>query len=86
MNQPVPAITLSGTAGALVRVHTANEAGTYTGPTDITHADFLVLKEARNTEDFVGYVSWGLGLAKAACMRTFTLADPPRLVVDFTTG
>jgi hypothetical protein len=93
--QPTPAfpqgasgqtITLSGTSGVLVRVHSATGATTYTGSTDFTHNEYPVLKEARQTEDFEGYVSWGLGLGKAACMRTFTLNDPPRLVVDFTTA
>jgi hypothetical protein len=79
-------ITLSGTSGVLVRVHSATGANTYTGPTDFTHGEYPVLKEARQTEDFEGYLSWGLGLGKAACMRTFTLLDPPRLVVDFSTA
>ena len=77
-------ITLSGTAGALVRVRSATE-GTYTGSTDISHPEYRVLKEARLTEDFEGNVSWGLGLAQATCLRTFTLTNPSRLVVDFTT-
>jgi hypothetical protein len=50
------------------------------------HPEFLVLNEARLTGDFEGYLSWGLGLSRAACLRTFTLLDPPRLVVDFTTA
>ncbi|HYR50316.1 MAG TPA: hypothetical protein VES90_09045 [Candidatus Eisenbacteria bacterium] len=79
-------ITLSGTSGVLVRVHPAYAANTFTGPTDLTHGEYPVLKEARQTEDFEGYVSWGLGLGKAACMRTFTLTDPSRLVVDFSTA
>ena len=80
-------ITLSGTAGVLVRVHSATGANTFTGSTDLTHAEYLVLTEARQTEDFEGYVSWGLGLSKAACMRVFTIpGPPPRLVVDFTTA
>ncbi|HXM71699.1 MAG TPA: hypothetical protein VN940_00575 [Candidatus Dormibacteraeota bacterium] len=78
-------LTLSGTSGVLVRVHSATAANTFTGPTDITHGEYPVLKEARQTEDFEGYVSWGLGLGKAACLRAFTLADPARLVVDFST-
>lgn len=77
-------ITLSGTAGALVRVHSSTETNTYSGSTDISHPEFLVLKEARVTEDFEGYVSWGLGLDHPVCMRTFTLSNPSRLVVDFT--
>jgi hypothetical protein len=79
-------LTLSGTSGVLVRVHSATGANTFTGSTDITHGEYPVLKEARQTEDFEGYVSWGLGLSKAACLRTFTLTDPARLVVDFSTS
>ena len=75
-------VTLSGTAGVLVRVHSATGATTFTGPTDIIHPEYQVLKEARQTEDFEGYVSWGLGLSKPTCIRAFTLSDPARLVVD----
>jgi hypothetical protein len=78
-------ISLSGTAGALIKVTSATGANTFTGPTDFTHAEYVVLKEARQTEDFEGHVSWGIGLGKSACLRTFALADPPRLVVDFST-
>ncbi len=79
-------VTLSGTAGVLVQVHSATGTGTFSGSTDITHTEYLVLREARQTQDFEGYVSWGLGLTRAACFRAFTIADPPRLVVDFNTG
>ena len=79
-------ITLSGSAGALLQVHSATSAGTYSGPTDLKHPEFPVLNEARLTEDFEGYVSWGFGLSRAACLRTFTLSDPPRLIVDFRTA
>ena len=79
-------LTLLGTAGVLVQVHSATGATTFTGPTDIVHPSFKVLNEARQTEDFEGYVSWGLGLSAPACMRVFTLADPARLVVDFQTS
>lgn len=79
-------ITLGGTAGALVQVHSATESNTYTGPTDLTHPEYLVLKEARLTEDFEGFVSWGIGLDHAVCLRAFTLTSPPRLVVDFKTS
>jgi len=79
-------ITLSGTAGILVQLHTATQAGTYSGSTDFTQADFRVLKEARLTEDFEGYVGWGLGLGSAACMRVFAAkTNPSRLIVDFAT-
>jgi len=79
-------ITLSGTAGALVTVRSATESNTYSGSTDVSHTEFLVIKEARLTQDFEGTVSWALGLDHAACMRTFTLSNPSRLIVDFTTA
>jgi hypothetical protein len=78
-------VTLSGTAGVLVSVHSATGATTFVGSRDLIHSDFLVLKEARQTQDFEGTVSWGLGLAKPVCMRVFTLSDPARLVVDLQT-
>ena len=76
-------VTLEGNAGVLVTVHSATGATTFTGSTDIVHTDYGVLVEARQTQDFEGYVSWGLGLTRPACMRVFTLSDPARLVVDF---
>jgi hypothetical protein len=75
-------VTLSGTSGVLVTVHSATGATTFTGPTDLVHPEFQVLKEARQTQDFEGYVSWGLGLSRSTCMRVFTLSDPARLIVD----
>jgi hypothetical protein len=75
-------VTLSGAAGVLVTVHSATGATTFTGSTDQLHPEFQVLKEARQTQDFEGYVSWGLGLSKPVCMRAFVLDDPARLVVD----
>jgi hypothetical protein len=79
-------ITLSGTSGVLVDIQSATGSNTFTGSTDFSHGEYLVLKEARQTQDFEGHLSWGLGLGKPACMRTFTLTDPDRLVVDFSTS
>ena len=79
-------ITLSGTAGVLVQLHAASTSGTYNGPTDFTQAGFLVLKEARLTQDINGTVGWGLGLGSSACMRVFqTTISPSRLIIDFAT-
>jgi hypothetical protein len=78
-------ITLSGAAGVLVQIHSATASGSYTGATDSAHPDYQALVEARLIEDFEGYLSWGVGLAKPTCMRAFTLSDPPRLVIDFKT-
>jgi hypothetical protein len=75
--------TLQGNAGVLVTVHSATGATTFTGSLDIVQPQSKVLVEAKQTQDFEGYVSWGLGLSRAACMRVFTLQDPARLVVDF---
>ena len=80
-NQP---ITLSGTYGVLVTVHVAAEANSYAGSTDMSTGEFRIIKEARLTQDFEGSVSWALGLDHAACMRTFTLTAPSRLIVDFS--
>jgi hypothetical protein len=84
-------VTLSGTAGVLVTVHSATGATTFTGPSDLVHPEYKLLVEARQTQDFEGYVSWGLGLSKPACMRVFTIPavegiSPARLVVDFQTA
>lgn len=76
-------VTLSGTAGVLVTVHSATGTTTFTGSTDLVQSQDLIIKEARQTQDYEGYVSWGLGLSKPACMRVFTLDDPARIVVDF---
>jgi len=84
MNPSNLPITLSGTYGVLVTVRSSTEANTYSGPTDISHGEFRVIKEARLTQDFEGSVSWALGLDHAACMRTFTLTGPSRLIVDFS--
>lgn len=78
-------VTLSGTAGVLVNVHSATGATTFTGSTDLVHGEYVILHEARQVQDFEGYVSWGLGLSKPACMRVFTIDGPARLVVDFQT-
>ncbi len=75
-------VTLSGIAGILITVHSATGATTFSGSTDLVHSDFQILKEARQTQDFEGYVSWGLGVSRGTCMRVFTLSDPARLVVD----
>jgi hypothetical protein len=78
-------VTLSGSAGLAVTVHAAQSAGSYTGSTDLKPSGTAVLKEARQTGDFEGVVSWGLGLSHTACFRAFTLSNPSRLVVDVKT-
>ena len=72
----------SADSGILVTVHSAQGATTFTGETDILHTEYKVLKEARQTQDFEGYVSWGLGISQTVCLRAFTLDSPARLIVD----
>jgi len=77
-------VTLAGTAGVLVTVHSAQGTTTFTGSTDLVESGNHVLLEAKQLQDFEGYVSWGLGITKPTCMRVFTLSDPARLVVDLS--
>ena len=76
-------VTLTGSSGVLITAQSATGATTFTGSTDIIHPDYQVVKEARQTQDFEGVVSWALGLSKPSCMRAFILDGPARLVVDF---
>lgn len=77
--------TLVGSAGAVITVRSASVSGTYSGPSDIANPQFAVIKEAKLIQDFEGTVQWAIGLSSPACERTFTLTDPARLVVDFST-
>jgi hypothetical protein len=74
-------VTLLGTAGQRVVLHTATGVGTYHGSADF-RTGFPQLVEARRLGDFEGYVTWGLGLAHQSCKRVFTLTNPTRLVID----
>jgi hypothetical protein len=75
-------VALSGSAGLLVKVQSAQAHDRFTGSTDLRPGGAGVLREARQVGDFEGVVTWGLGLSKAACFRTFTLTAPNRLIVD----
>ncbi len=79
-------ISVAGSAAVLITLHQTHQAGSYTGSTDIQHSDFGVLREAIVVQDFEGVVQWGVGLASPACIRAFTLSDPARLVIDFSTA
>ena len=78
-------ITLVGSAGVLITLKGASQ-DTYSGSTDITQPEFAILKEVRVVQAFEGTVQWGIGLASPVCMRAFTLSDPARLVIDFSTN
>ena len=74
-------VTLLGSAGQRIVLHTATGVGTYRGAVDF-RTGFPQLLEARRLGDFEGYVTWGLGLAHQSCKRVFKLTNPTRLVVD----
>jgi hypothetical protein len=74
-------VTIVGQAGILVTMSSADEHTAYSGPTDFK-TGYAVLAEARQIQDFEGYVQWALGLQHTACYRVFTLTNPTRLVID----
>jgi hypothetical protein len=74
-------ITLAGKNGILVVIHGADLHTSYSGSTDLK-TGYGALLEIRQVEDFEGTVQLGLGVSGAACYRTFTLANPTRLVID----
>jgi hypothetical protein len=79
-------VKLAGKAGLLVIIHTADAHAAYSGSTDFKTPQYPGLLEARELEDFEGYVQWGLGLAKPACYRAVILTNPTRLVIDIRTS
>jgi hypothetical protein len=78
-------VALAGQNGILILGRGADAHTAYSGSTDIKTA-YPVLLEARQLEDFEGYVQWGIGLAKPACYRAFVLTNPTRLVIDIQTS
>jgi len=78
-------VTIAGQAGILVTMSSADEHTAYTGATDFK-TGYAVLAEARQIQDFEGYVQWALGLKSTACYRAFTLTGPTRLVIDIQNG
>ena len=73
-------VTLRGSAGIRLDFFVGNFPA-YQGQTDFV-TGFPQLAEARELEDFEGYVQWGLGLNRQSCKRIFELSSPARLVVD----
>jgi hypothetical protein len=57
----------------------------YKGPRRIegTGAGTSVVRELVRTGDFEAVLTWAVGLGDPVDFRVLTLADPPRLVVDF---
>jgi hypothetical protein len=76
--------TLPGSKGLLVTFHIADAHTNYHGSTDFPNVG-PGLREARQAEDFEGYVQWGLGISGTGCYRVTTLTSPDRLVIDIQT-
>lgn len=79
------AVTLAGSAGINVAMHYA-DAHTMSGVPAVLKPNGQALIEVRRIEDFEGYVSLGLGLAKSPCYHAFMLSSPTRLVIDVQVG
>jgi hypothetical protein len=74
-------VTLDGTSGVRIVVHSVTNWMSYAGPTAF-HPGYPYLRQAMQTENFEGYQQWALGVRGSACLRVFTLGSPSRLVVD----
>lgn len=74
-------VTLQGSYGLLLAMTGADDHTSFTGSTDFTPG-YPGLKEARQVQDFEGYVTWGLGVSSLPCYRAFVLQSPSRLVID----
>jgi len=80
-------VVLSGITGLEVIVNPANAhddrgRASFSGPRSFHPSGTTVLLEVAQIEDFEGTVTWGLGLSRASCFRTFELDGPPRVIVD----
>ncbi len=74
-------VTLHGTAGVLIVVHSVTNWMSYSGPTAF-HSGYPFLKEALQVENFEGYQQWALGIEGTPYLRVFIERAPDRLVVD----
>lgn len=74
-------VTLEGTSGVLVVVHSLTNWTSYSGPTSF-HPQYPFLREAQLVENFEGYQQWALGVRGTACLKVAVYSSPNRLVVD----
>lgn len=74
-------VTLAGTSGVLVVVHSVTNWTSYTGPTEF-NSGYPFLRQAMLVENFEGYQQWALGVQGTACVRVAVYSAPTRLVVD----
>jgi len=76
-------VTLGGSAG--IRVVLRNADVTQGAPTDQKPA-LPAIREVAQIGNFERVVSYGVGLASAACFRVLELSGPTRLVIDVQTA
>lgn len=74
-------VTLEGTSGVLITLHSVTNWTSYAGPTALTPR-YPHLRQAMQVENFEGYQQWALGVEGAACVRVTVLGSPSRLAVD----
>ncbi|HET9780881.1 MAG TPA: hypothetical protein VFR33_03800 [Candidatus Dormibacteraeota bacterium] len=74
-------VTLQGSAGVLIVVHSVTNWTSYGGPTSFD-AGYPYMKEVQMVENFEGYQQWALGVQGEPALRVMTLTNPSRLVVD----
>lgn len=74
-------VTIEGTAGVLIVIHSITNWTAYAGPTSF-HPGYPRVREAMQVENYEGYQQWALGIQGTPALRVNTLASPDRLVVD----
>lgn len=74
-------VTLEGSAGVLVVIHSVTNWTNYSGPTAFDPG-YPFMKQAVQVENYEGYQQWALGIQGTPYLQVFTLSAPSRLVVD----
>jgi hypothetical protein len=78
----VPPVTVRGEDGIRVVFMSGTGDADFAGTKRFSVADGKGIQEIAQIEEFEGNIEWALGTKKAPCFRTWTLNDPPRLIVD----
>jgi hypothetical protein len=73
---------VEGQAGIAVIFQNSLMKSSYAGPRRLRVANAKGIKEVAQYDQFEGNDEWALGTQRNPCFRTFTLLDPPRLIVD----
>jgi hypothetical protein len=74
-------VTLEGTSGVLIVIHSVTNWTSYSGPTGF-QPGYPYLRQAVQVENFEGYQQWALGVQGTPCLRVAMFTSPSRLVVD----